>query len=78
MSKLAAKLAGAVLVFAGVVSLAYWGYRGFYPNAADRARLVSIADYGGPAPADSRKIFLYGGVVAIAAGSTALGNGVRR
>jgi hypothetical protein len=78
MSKLASKLAGAALVFAGIVSLLYWGYRGFYPNAADRARIATIADYGGPAPADSRKIFLYGGVVAIAAGSAVFGNGVRR
>lgn len=81
MSNFASKVAGGVFIFAGIASLAYFGWRTFNPTAADRARLDTIAEYGGTAamaPADDRKIFLYGGGVAISAGSALFGRGMRR
>jgi hypothetical protein len=81
MAKFFSAIGGAALIGAGLISLSMWGWRGFHPNAADRARIATIAEYGGgeaTAPADSKKILLLGGVVALSAGGALLASSRRK
>lgn len=65
------KILGAVLIVVGIGSIGYWTDCNFWRQTREvRQRLANQADYGGVAALspDSTKIFLLGGIAALAAG----------